>query len=58
MTLYTVNAVRETHYEFEIEAENEDEAIAKVQEIELTEDVEAYAYDWYPLEITEVEEYE
>jgi hypothetical protein len=29
-----------------------------MERIELNEDVEEYAYDWYPLEVTEVEEEE
>jgi hypothetical protein len=58
MPLYTITATRETQYEFEIEADSEGEAIAEVNRIELAEDVEEYAYDWYPLEITNVEEIE
>jgi hypothetical protein len=58
MPLYTIIATRETQYEFNINAEDEAEAIAEVERIELNEDVEEYAYDWYPLEITEVNEEE
>ena len=58
MNKYTITACREVFYEFEIEADTEDEAIAEVQRIELEDDVEVYAYDWYPLEITDVEETE
>ena len=54
MTLYTIIATRETQYEFNIEAEDEASAIAEVERIELSEDVEEYAFDWYPLEITEI----
>ena len=58
MTTYNITATRETHYSFEIEADTEEEAIAEMHRIELNEDVEDYAYDWYPLEVTEIEEEE
>jgi hypothetical protein len=58
MPLYTIIAKRETLYEFNFEAEDEASAIAEINRIELTEDVEEYAYDWYPLEVTEIEEIE
>jgi hypothetical protein len=58
MTLYTIIATRETQYEFSIEADSEAEAIAEVNRIELEEDIETYAYDWYPLEISDIEEEE
>ena len=58
MPLYTIIAKRETLYEFNIEADSEQEAIEEINRIELSENVEDYAYDWYPLEITEIEEEE
>jgi hypothetical protein len=58
MPLYTIIAKRETLYEFNFEAESEEEAIAEMNRIELNEDVEEYAYDWYPLEIDEISEEE
>ena len=58
MPLYTITAKRETQYEFSIEAEDEASAIAEMNRIELNEDVEEYAYDWYPLEISDIEEEE
>jgi hypothetical protein len=58
MTLYTIIASRETIYEFNIEADSEAEAIEEVNRMELNEDVEEYAFDWYPLEITEINEEE
>lgn len=58
MPTYTITARRDTHYEFTIEADTEEEAIEEVNRIELTEDVEEYAYDWYPLEIDSIEEEE
>jgi hypothetical protein len=58
MPLYTIIAMREVHYEFNIEAEDEASAIEEINRMELNEDVEEYAYDWYPLEITEIEEEE
>lgn len=54
MPLYTITATRETYYEFNIEAESEGEAIAEVNKIELSPEIETYAYDWLPLEITDV----
>ena len=58
MPLYTIIATREVHYEFNIEAEDEASAIEEINRIELNEDVEEYAYDWYPLEVTEINEEE
>ena len=58
MPLYTIIATREVQYEFNIEADDEASAIEEINRIELNEDVEEYAYDWYPLEITEIEEEE
>jgi hypothetical protein len=58
MTLYTIIATRETQYEFSIEADSEAAAVAEVNRIELEEDIETYAYDWYPLEISDIEEEE
>jgi hypothetical protein len=58
MTLYTIIASRETVYEFNIEADSEAEAIEEMNRIELNEDVEEYAFDWYPLEVTEINEEE
>jgi hypothetical protein len=56
MTKYTITASREIYYEFIIEAESETEAIEEMNRIELSENVEEYAYDWFPLEVTEIEE--
>jgi hypothetical protein len=58
MSLYRITATREIHYEFEIEAESEQEALDEMNRIELSENVEDYAYDWYPLEVTDIEEEE
>ena len=58
MPLYTIIATRETVYEFNFEAEDEASAIAEMNRIEQNEDVEEYAYDWYPLEVTEINEEE
>jgi hypothetical protein len=58
MPLYTIIATRETQYEFNINADDEASAIEEVNRIELNEDVEEYAYDWYPLEVTEINEEE
>ena len=58
MPRYTIIAKRETLYEFNFEAEDEASAIEEMNRIELNEDVEDYAYDWYPLEIEEINEEE
>ena len=58
MPLYTITAKRETYYEFEIEADNQKDALDEVERIEREEDVETYAVDWYPLELDEIEEKE
>lgn len=53
-----INASRETYYSFEVEADDVDKAIDEMKSIELTENVESYAYDWYPLEVDEITELE
>jgi hypothetical protein len=58
MPRYTIIAKRETIYEFNFEAEDEASAIEEMNRIELNEDVEEYAYDWYPLEVEEINEEE
>jgi len=58
MPLFRIEATRETVYEFEIEAETEEEAEDQVRQIELTDDIETYAIDWYPLEVQSIEEEE
>lgn len=56
MPTYNITAKRETLYEFTIEADTEEEAIEEINRIELSEDVEDYAYDWFPLEVEDIEE--
>jgi hypothetical protein len=58
MPKYNITASRETYYEFEIEADTEIEAIEEMNRIEISENVEDYAYDWFPLEVTDIEEVE
>lgn len=58
MPLYRITATRETLYEFDIEAETEAQALEEMNRIELSDNVEDYAYDWYPLEVTDIEEEE
>ena len=58
MPMYKITATREVNYDFEIEADTEDKAIAEIERIERDEDVEIYAIDWYPLEITTIDEEE
>ena len=57
MPKYTILAKREIGYEFIIEAESEEEALEEINRIEISEDVEEYAYSWNALEVesTEVE---
>lgn len=56
MPTYNITAKRETLYEFTIEADTEEEAIEEINRIELSENVEDYAYDWFPLEVEDIEE--
>jgi len=56
MPKYLITGKRETIYEFEIEAEDVDSAIAQIEAMQMTDEVEQYAIDWYPIEIDEVEE--
>ena len=58
MSIYKITATRETYYDFEIEADSEQEALEEINRIELNENIEDYAIDWYPLEITDIEEEE
>ena len=56
MHKYNIVAKRETFYEFDIEANTEQEAIEEMNRIEIAENVEDYAYDWFPLEVDSIEE--
>jgi hypothetical protein len=58
MPMYRIEATRETVYEFEIEATDEHDAEDQMHNLELTGDIETYAYDWYPLEVQSIEEEE
>jgi hypothetical protein len=58
MPKYIITARRETYYEFEIEATDEHDAEDQMHNLELTGDIETYAYDWYPLEVESIEEEE
>ena len=49
MPLFKVIAKRETFYEFVFEAENSETAVEMMSEIESSQEVEDYAYDWWPL---------
>ena len=55
MLLYRITARRETLYEFDIEANSEEEAIEEMNRKDLSEDVDEYAYEWSKLEVTDVE---
>jgi len=52
--MYSINASRTIDYEFEIEANSEQEAIAIMNTIELSENAEEYAYNWYPMQVIEI----
>ena len=58
MPNYTITSKREIFYSFDIEAESEAEAVEEMNRIELTKDLEEYAFSWFPLEITDIEEEE
>jgi hypothetical protein len=58
MPKYLITASRETIYEFEVEGVDENDALEQVNQLQLHEDVERFAIDWYPLEITDCEEQE
>jgi hypothetical protein len=56
LSKFIILAKRETLYEFQIEAETENEALDEMERIESAEDVEDYAYQWFPLEVSEIQE--
>jgi hypothetical protein len=56
MPTYNILAKREIHYEFAIEADSEEEAIEEINRIEVSEDVEEYAYRWNPLMVESIAE--
>lgn len=56
MPKYNIIASRKTYYEFAIEADTEAQALEEMNRIELSENAEDYAYDWYPLEVDEIGE--
>ena len=56
MPKYNIIASRKTYYEFSIEADTEAQALEEMNRIELSENAEDYAYDWYPLEVDEIGE--
>ena len=58
MPTYKIEARRETYYELEIEASSEEEAIKEMERREIVENIEDYAYDWFPLEVVEIREEE
>ena len=55
MPKYIIIAKRETLYEFQIEANSENEALDRMEAIESNEDLEDYAYHWNPLEVESTE---
>ncbi len=55
MSKYIILAKRETQYEFTIEADSEAEALEEINRIEISEDVEEYAYSWNSLQVESIE---
>jgi hypothetical protein len=49
MPLFKIIAKREIFYEFVFDAENPETAVEMMSEIESSQEVEEYAYDWWPL---------
>lgn len=60
MPLYNIQAQRTTFYDIEIWAEDEDEArrIVEMEDFQEGEDLEQFAIDWDPVEVTDLEELE
>jgi hypothetical protein len=58
MPLYNITATKKTLYEFNIQANSKEEALDEINRIDMVSDIEEYACDWYPLEITDIEEEE
>jgi hypothetical protein len=58
--MYNIQAKRETMYDIEIWAEDEEEAkrIVEQEDWQEGEQTEDFAIDWYPLEVTDIEELE
>jgi hypothetical protein len=53
MPNYIITANREVFYCYNIKANTEKEAIEKMYEID-SENYAEYAYDWVPLQVTEI----
>ena len=51
---YKIVAKREIHYELDIEAASEAEAMEEMNRKELVENIEDYAWQWGPLKILEI----
>jgi len=58
MPNYRILGSMTQYYEFNIEADSEQEAIDEVRRIENTQSVDDYIDGWAPLEITDIEEEE
>ena len=60
MQLYKITATRGTHYEFDILANSEEEAIEEMNRIDLAGQAEEYSYHLmhFPLEITDIDKEE
>lgn len=55
MPRYTIIAKREVFYEIPIQANSEQEALEEMNRIDISEDIEEYAYEWSPFLVTEIE---
>lgn len=58
MPTFKIEAKRQTCYELEIEADSKEEAIKEMKRRETAEEIEDYAYEWFPLEVVEIREEE
>jgi len=58
MPNYRILGSMTQYYEFNIEADSEQEAIDEVRRIENTQSVDDYIDGWEPLKITDIEEEE
>lgn len=52
MPHYQITAKREVWYDIPVEANSKEEAIQKMRNIDDTQDIEEYAYDWSAFDIT------
>ena len=56
MPTYNLVAKQEIMYEFDIEADSEQEALEEMRRIENSDDLAEYAYQWSLLQVVDTEE--